>query len=289
MMMDIVQILIGGLLLGGIYALGALGLTVCFGVLNVLNITHGEFLMLGAFLGYLTFKFLALNPFLSIIILSFLFFLIGCVFEKVLIEPIANRTFHEMLIASTLVTFGLAIAVEDFIAFIWGGAEAGISYNLPTIVIGTISISSIRLAGLLIIIVFTILFQIFLKRTYVGKAVRGIAQNRRGAMVIGINIKMISTVIFGIGISLAAVSGVIYAIIYTFDPFIGLPLTVKFLAIVVLGGIGSFTGALVGGTILGVTECLVGHFLGLQWSPAVAFLLLILILIFRPKGLFSVS
>jgi branched-chain amino acid transport system permease protein len=288
-MTEIFQVFISGLLMGGIYALGALGLTVCFGVLNVLNVAHGEFLMLGAFGGYLGFQFLGLNPFLSIIIVFLIFMVLGFGFEKVFIEPILNRTFHEMLIASTLVTFGLAIAVEDVVAFIWAGAEAGISYELPAIQIGAIRISALRLVGLLIIVLVTTLFQIFQKKTYTGKALRGITQCKEGAMVVGINIKRISTITFGIGTSLAAISGVIYATLYTFDPFIGLPLTVKFLAIVVLGGIGSFVGALVGGFILGVTEGLVGLFLGLEWSPAVAFLLLIVILIFLPKGLFGRS
>ncbi len=286
-MIDIFQILISGLLLGGIYALGALGLTVCFGVLNVLNVAHGEFLMLGAFLGYLAFNYFGINPFISIIFLFWVFFIVGCLFEKFLIRPISNRTFHEMLIASTLVTFGVAIAIEDFVAFIWGGAEAGISYELPTIMVAGIHISMLRLVALVFIITLTILFHVFMKSTYIGKALRGIAQNRRGAMVIGINIGKISTITFGIGTALAAISGVIYATIYTFSPFIGLPLTVNFLAIIVLGGVGSFGGALAGGMILGITECLVGYSFGLEWSPVVAFLLLILILIFRPKGIFT--
>lgn len=286
-MIEIIQVFISGLLMGGIYALGALGLTVCFGVLNVLNVAHGEFLMLGAFGGYFGFKLIGLNPFLSIILVFAIFLVVGFGFEKVLIEPILNRTFHEMLIASTLVTFGLAIAIEDLVAFLWAGAGAGISYDMPNFQIGAIRISTLRLVGLLVIVLVTALFHLFQKKTYTGKALRGITQSRKGAMVVGININRISTITFGIGTSLAAISGVIYATLFTFDPFIGLPLTVKFLAIVVLGGIGSFIGALAGGFILGVTEGLVGVFFGMEWSPAVAFLLLIVILIFMPRGLFG--
>lgn len=288
-MTDLLQIIIGGLLLGGIYALAALGLTVCFGVLNVLNIAHGEFLMMGAFLGFFCFKVAGINPLVSMMIAFIIFFFLGLLFEKVFIQPISNRSFHEMLIASTLVTFGLAIAIEDVVSFLWGGAEAGIAYRMPTLSLGNINISSLHLVALLIILLSTVFFQIFLKKSYIGKALRGITQNRKGAMVVGINISWISNITFGIGTSLASVAGVIYASIYTFDPFIGLPLTVKVLAIIVLGGLGSFTGALVGGMILGVTESLVGYFLGLEWSPAVAFLLLVIILIVRPEGLFGRS
>jgi branched-chain amino acid transport system permease protein len=288
-MIDIIQVIVSGFMLGGIYSIAALGLTVCFGVLNVLNVAHGEFLMLGAFSGYLAFKLFGMNPFLSIIPVLGLFTVIGYFFERVFIEPISNRTFHEMLIASTLVTFGLALAIEDIVAFIWAGAEAGISYEMPNFSLGGVHISSLRLLSFIAIILLTVLFQIFLKRTYIGKALRAITLNRRGAMVVGIDIKKISRVTFGIGISLAAMSGIIYATLYTFDPFIGLPLTVKVLAVIVLGGIGSFTGALAGGLLLGITECIVGQFFGLEWSPAVAFLLLILILIFRPEGIFGRS
>ena len=269
-MADLLQVFIGGLLLGGIYALAALGLTVCFGVLNVLNVAHGEFLMLGAFLGFFAFKLVGLNPFLAMIVAFIIFFFLGLLFEKVFIEPISNRTFHEMMIASTLVTFGLAIAIEDVVAFLWAGAEAGISYQMPSISIGDINVSSLHLLGLLIILLFTVLFQVFLRKSYIGKALRAITQNRKGAMVVGININWISLITFGIGTALASVAGVMYASIYTFDPFIGLPLTVKVLAIIVLGGMGSFPGALVGGLVLGVTESLVGSFLwgynGLQRS-----------------------
>lgn len=283
------MVLINGLFLGGIYALGALGLTICFGVLNILNVAHGEFLMLGAFSGYLAFKIFGLNPFFSILIVLLLFLAIGIGFERIFIAPISNRTYHEMLIASTLVTFGLAIAMEDLVAFLWKGAEAGIAYSLPPILMGGMRIPSMPLIGFSIIIFFTLLFQIFLKKTYMGKALRSITQNRRGAQLVGIDITKISMLTFGIGTCMAAISGVIYATLYTFDPFIGLPLTVKFLAIIVLGGIGSFVGALMGGIILGVTEGLVGSFFGLEWSPAVAFSLLVLILIIRPEGLFGRS
>jgi branched-chain amino acid transport system permease protein len=284
---DIIQVIVNGFMLGGVYSLVALGLTVCFGVLNVLNVAHGEFVMLGAFCAYIAYKLLGLNPFLSMVVISVVFFGVGYLFEKYFIEPISDRSFHEMLIAATLVTFGIALALEDITAFIWGGAEAGISYELPALSIGSLHISSLRLVSLVSIILLTVLFQIFLKKSYTGKALRAITLNRKGAMVVGINIKSISRVTSGVGISLAAIAGVIYATLYTVDPFIGLPLTVKVLAVIVLGGVGSFSGALVGGLLLGITECLVGQWFGLEWSPAVAFLLLIVILIFRPEGLFG--
>ncbi len=283
----IVQVIVNGFMLGGIYSLVALGLTVCFGVLNVLNIAHGEFVMLGGFCAYIAYKALALNPFLAMLCIAVGFFAIGYLYQKYFIEPISDRSFHEMLIASTLVTFGIALALEDVTAFVWGGAEAGISFELGTLQFGSVSISLLRLGSFLSIILLTVLFQIFLKKSYIGKALRAITLNRKGAMVVGINIPVISRVTSGVGIGLASVAGVIYATLYTIDPYIGLPLTIKVLAIIVLGGVGSFSGALVGGMVLGITECLVGQVFGLQWSPAVAFLLLILILTYRPEGLFG--
>jgi len=286
-MVAIIEILIGGLCLGGIYALGALGLTVSFGVLRVLNVAHGEFLMLGSFTCYFLFKLFGLNPFVSLVVQVIVFLPVGFLFQKLFIEPISNRSAHEMLIASTLVTFGLAIATEDIVAFLWGGSDAGVSYALPNINLGGITVSSMRTAALLIIVALTVLFQVVLKRTYIGMALRGISQNRRGALVVGIDIPRISMITFGIGACLAAVAGGVYASIYAFGPYIGLPLTVKFLAIIVLGGVGSFAGAFLGGIILGLTENLVALYVGLQWSPAVAFLLLMVILIARPEGIFG--
>jgi branched-chain amino acid transport system permease protein len=284
-MAAIIQILVGGLCLGGIYALGALGLTVCFGVLNILNVAHGEFLMLGSFTCYFLFKLFGLSPFVSLVVVLIVFLPLGFIFEKLFIEPISNRSPHEMLISSTLVTFGLALAAEDIVAFLWGGSEAGVSYALPNFHFGDVTISTMRTAALVIIAALTVLFHLVLKNTYIGKALRAISQNRRGALVVGIDIRRISMITFGIGTCLAGVAGCVYASIYAFGPYIGMPLTVKFLAIIVLGGVGSFAGAFLGGIILGLTENLVALYVGLQWSPAVAFLLLMLILIARPEGL----
>jgi branched-chain amino acid transport system permease protein len=157
---------------------------------------------------------------------------------------------------------------------------------MPSFSLGGIVVSSLRLSILVLIIGLTIFLHFYLKKTFVGKAIRAILQNREGATVIGINVPRIVTAVFGIAIGLAGVAGVFYVLLFTIGPFIGLPLTIRYIAIVMLGGSGSLLGSLVGGLILGVAETFAGFFLGAHWSLSVAFFTLVLVLLLKPEGLF---
>ena len=285
MLTTIIQLLIGGLLLGGIYALAAFGLSISFGVLNILNIAHGEFLMLGALLAFGAFAYLGLSPFFSAFLVIPIFMAVGIIFYRVLLNPIVDKPPHELLIASILVTLGVSLVIEDVTLFTWERSVVAINYSLSPISLGGVVISSLRLLFLIVITILTIALHFYIKKTYVGKAIRAITQDRDGAKIIGINLTRISPIAFGIGAALAAMAGAFYVTIFTVSPVIGIPLSVKFLCIVVLGGLGSLVGSLVGGLILGITETLTGYFIGADWSLTIAFLLLILILIFRPEGL----
>ncbi len=285
----ILQLIIGGILLGGIYALAAFGLSLIFGVSRVLNIAHGDMLMLGALMSYGVFSFMGVNPFYSLFIILPFFFAVGMVFERFLIRPIAGRPQHEALVASVLITLGASLTIADLTSFFTGADVKGISYSLPPLNIGLFSVSSLRLLVLGVILVLTLCLHFYLRRTFTGMAIRAITQEREGAMLVGVNISRVSMVTFGIGTSTAAAAGMFFAILFAVTPFMGIPLTVKYLAIIVLGGLGSLVGSLVGGLILGLTESFTGFYLGTQWSPTVAFLVLILILLFRPRGLFGIE
>jgi branched-chain amino acid transport system permease protein len=280
------QLLIAGILQGGVYALAAFGLSLIFGVSNVLNLAHGQFLMLGALGVYLIFSLTPISPFLISILLIPLFFFMGCLFDMGLIRRLMGRLAHEQVEASILVTLGASLAIQDFASFLWGSEDKGIPYFLPTIQLGDIFISSVRLLGLGFIILLTLALHLYLKRTYLGKAIRAVTQNRRGASLVGINASRISTITFGIGTVLASLAGVFYVILYTVSPDIGIPLTIKYLCVIVLGGLGSLYGTLVGGTILGLAEAFTGYF-SPHWGQTSAFLLLVVILLIRPKGLFG--
>lgn len=280
------QLLIAGILQGGVYALAAFGLSLIFGVSNVLNLAHGQFLMLGALGVYLISSVTPLNPFLISILLIPLFFFMGSLFERGLIRRLMSRLPHEQVEASILVTLGASLAIQDFASFFWGSEDKGIPYFLPTIQIGDIFIPSVRLLGLGFIILLTLLLHLYLKKTYLGKSIRAVTQNRRGASLVGINTYRISTITFGIGTALASLAGVFYVILYTVSPDIGIPLTIKYLCVIVLGGLGSLYGTLVGGTILGLAEVFTSYF-SPHWGQTSAFILLVVILLVRPRGLFG--
>lgn len=286
--MDIfLQLLIGGILQGGIYALGAFGLSLIFGVLRVLNVAHGDFLVLGGLTTYWLYTTFGLSPFLAIGLVLPGFAFVGMVAERVLVRPIRARTAHEFLVASILITLGLALAIEDLGAFAMVQPVKGIDYSLAPVRVGTLVISSLRLLSLVVILVLTLALHAFLRRSLAGKAIRAVIEDKEGAMLAGINVSAVSRNTFGIGISLTAVAGVFFITIIPVEPHLGIPLTLKYLSIIVLGGIGNLPGTFLGAVILGLTESLVGFWLGAEWSVTVAFVILIAILLLRPKGLFG--
>lgn len=284
---DLIQLLVGGLLLGGIYGLAAFGLSITFGVLNILNLAHGEFLMLGALLSYGLFVGLGVNPFVSVFAVIPIFIVAGIGFYFLLLRSIADKPPHQLLVASILVTLGASLVIEDITSFFWERPVTGIAYTLPSLKLGTLMISSTRLLILLFIILLAIALQIYLKKTFIGRGIRGITQNRDGARVVGIPIVWVSALTFGLGVALAASAGVFYVTLFTVNPVMGIPLAVKYMCVVVLGGLGSLVGSGLGGLILGVSESFTAFYFGSEWSPTIAFILLIVILIVKPEGLFG--
>ena len=287
MLPDLIQLLVGGILLGGIYGLAAFGLSITFGVLNVLNLAHGEFLMLGALMGYVLFTALGLNPFISAIAVIPIFIIAGIGFYLLLLKPISEKPPHQLLVASILITLGASLVIEDLTAFFWERPVTGIAYSLPSLDLAGVVVSSTRLLILLFIFFLAFSLQLYLKKTYIGKSIRGITQCLEGAKVVGIPIVLVSALTFGLGVALAASAGVFYVTLFTVTPIMGIPLSVKYMCIVVLGGLGSLVGSVVGGLILGVAESLTAYYFGAEWSPTIAFILLILILIVKPEGLFG--
>ena len=285
--MGLLQILTSGLLLGGIYALAAFGLSIVWGVLNILNIAHGEFLMLGALVAYGVYALLGINPFLIIVVIIPIFLVFSLFFEKMLIRPMGGETEMERLVASILITLGAALLIEDVTAFLWGKSFTGIPYSIGSLRLGGVVIPGLRLLILGFILALTLLIHFYLKRSYTGMAIRAITQNREAASIIGINTVRISMITFVIGTLLAAIAGVFYVVLYSMTPYMGLSLTVKYMCIVVLGGLGSLVGSFAGGLILGVTEAIVGYYLNPDWSPTVAYFALVAIILVRPQGLFG--
>ncbi len=282
----LLQLLINGVLLGGVYTLAAFGLSLIFGVSGVLNLAHGEFLMLSGTVVYLLYDRSGINPFIIVVVVAPLFFLVGYSFEQVLIRPLALRKEHVRLASATLVTLGAALIAEDVAAYASLATEfdKSISYFLPTLKFAGLVLSSLKLVVFGLVLVLLLALVLFLRYTYLGLAIQAVTQNPRGALLNGVNTQRIGAIAFGIGCFLAAAAGGLEVIHSSVSPFIGLPLTLKYLCIIVMGGLGSFLGVALGAIIIGLGESFVGYF-NPAWGQTVAYLLLVIVLLTRPKGL----
>jgi len=284
-MSALLQILIGAGLQGALYALGAIGLSLSFGVLRIMNLSHGDFLMLGGLVGYLAFVHLGLNPFVAAALVGGCLFLAGIAYHELLLTRLAGRSPRGVLIASVMVTLGSALAIEDLTAFFWGGSSIGIPYRLRSLVWGDAVFPLLRVLLLVATLVLTTGLYFFLGKSFLGRAVVASTLNREGALVVGINIRRIALFTFGFGIALTGATGVFYATLFSIEPYMGLGLTLKYLAVIVVGGIGSLPGALVGGLVIATAESVTAYYLGPHWSPMVAFAILVAALLVRPQGL----
>lgn len=280
------QLLLGGLLLGGIYALVAFGLSTIYGVAKLFNFAHGTFLvMAGIIASYIYFSF-EVNPFIIMLMVAPLFLVVGFIFFG-FFKPISGRSPLEFVVGTVLITVGLMFVMDDVSLMLVGGRIWSIPYSLPSIPIGELMVSSTRLWGLIAVVVITILLSLYIRRSYVGKAIRAATQDREAAMLTGVDVSKTTMFAFGIAMVLVAIGSVLYCMVLTVAPFGGFPMTVKCFTIVVLGGIGSIIGSLVGGIILGTSEAFVGYYFGLPWSEAVSIIILLIVLVIRPQGLFG--
>jgi branched-chain amino acid transport system permease protein len=288
----LIEVTVGGVLQGGIYGIIALGLTLIFGVTKLLNVAHGDFLMLSALLSFFLAQTVKVNSFLTLFLTVPLFFGIGMAFDRYLSVLISKTSLEEALRLSIITTMGFSMMIEDMTAFLLGriGVQSfGVpSLPLPSLQIGSyLSLSLLRLVCLVIVTVIAALLHLLLKYTLFGKMVRATMENKLAAMAVGINVNKVSALGVGLGVGLAALCGFLLGLIQPFTAFAGLPLTIKALTIIILGGMGSFLGAIIGGLILGIAESYTQFFMGAYWPPTVSLIILIIVLIVRPRGLFG--
>lgn len=284
-----IESLVDGIVLGGIYAVIALGLSMMYGVAGVLNIAHGDLVMLA---GLLTFS---LTTFFTQPIVGFvlapaimlpLFFLVGLGIFNGLLKPISKRPPQYQLLSSILLTLGISFILQDLAATFLGTLPRSIYMGLPPLRIWEASIPFFRVITFGIVLFITIVCWIFLRQTFLGRAMRAVTYNRESSSFLGIPINRVAAMSFGLGTILAAVGGVIYmGNGFPMTPFIGLSITVKALTVIVVGGAGKLAGALVGGMVLGIAETLTGVFISFYWSPALAIIILLAILMIKPTGI----
>ena len=281
----ILQALIQGILLGGFYAAMVLGFSIIWGVMGVINLAHGEYLMIGAYLAWIFSTYLGMDPFVSLIIIMPVMFVVGYLIQRILINRIVERP-HLMAL---LVTFGLGIAMANvfkllytadpkYINISYGGATELAGFTFPIVK------SLIFIASLIIMIVLTL----FLQRSRLGKSIRAAAQNKNAARIVGIEINQVYAITAGICIALTAAAGAMYSLVVPVFPFMGPPFTLRAFTITALGGLGRIPGALLGGMVLGITEQMLARFVpdyGTNLGIAASFVLLVVVLIVRPQGI----
>jgi branched-chain amino acid transport system permease protein len=283
-----IQSVVGGVFTGSVYALVALGLTIMFGVMRVLNLAHGAFVMLGAYLVFWAYTIFHINPLLAIVLVSMpVLFLLGMIIQRYLISRLFNIPPEDFELMSAIFCFGLSSLIINLAIYFWTADFRSVRYITEALTIGGISFSKVRIICFLIAILITGLVAFFLKKANLGMAIRATSQNREAAEICGIPTRKLFLFVFGLGCALAAAGGSLLAIQYTIFPQMGDDYTTKSFCIIVLGGMGSYLGAFAGGIILGLAEALSTLFIGAKFSEAVAFLALILILLINPTGLFG--
>lgn len=277
------QILINGILLGGIYALISMGLALIVGVMKVINFAHGEFLMLTMYFSYWLYYFWGVNPYLSLVFLIPIFFVIGLLVQKGLIQRLIGDTD----LAQIFATVGLSIAMQNGALFLWTadfrGVHTALGVESLNIFGYLISYSRLLILAVTLLVMFGLL--IFLKKTFMGKAMRATAQNRRAAWLMGINVNRVYMVAFGIGSVCVAIAGAMLIPIYSVFPTVGTYFVIIAFVVVVLGGMGDIVGTFFAGLIIGLIETVGGYFLAPRLGALCVFIFFVLILLFRPAGI----
>jgi branched-chain amino acid transport system permease protein len=281
------QALISGILIGGVYALIGIGLTIIFGVMRIINFAHGDLLMVGMYATYYLFTLLHVDPFLSIIITIPLMFLFGAFLQKFFINRVLNALPQNQI----LLTIGLGLIMSNsmMLAFTSDYKILTTKYSSSSVTILGISISSPLVISFAITVAITVALTWFLRETNTGQAIRATAQDREAATLMGINVRRMSLIAFGLGSAMAGTAGALIAPTYYIFPQVGSIFTLKAFVITVLGGMGSVTGAMVGGVLIGVAESIGGAYFGSGWKEVIVFVLFLLVLLFKPAGLLGKS
>jgi branched-chain amino acid transport system permease protein len=282
------QSLISGILIGGVYALIGIGLTLIFGVMRVINFAHGDILMVGMYLTYVLFTWLRVDPFVSVLITFPLMFLFGGLLQRVFI----NRILDALAQNQILLTIGLGLIMSNTVMLIFTSDYKILTtpYSSSTIQVGGgVSVSWPLLISFLITAAITAGLYWFLLKTDTGQAIRATAQDREAAQLMGINVKRMSILAFGLGAALAGTAGALISPTYYIFPQVGGVFTLKAFVITVLGGMGSVVGATLGGILIGITESMSAVYISSGWKDVVVFVLFLLVLLFKPSGLMGKS
>jgi branched-chain amino acid transport system permease protein len=279
------QSLVNGLFTGGIYSLVAVGLTLIYGVMLILNFAHGEFLMLGMYIAFWLFTSFGIDPYLAAPIAAIIIFAFGALIQRTLIQPVIGS--HPL--RQIVLTLGISTLIIGLVQFFWSATPRNINLPYATSAIAALGLRFPipNLVSFFTALFISIALYLFLQFTKTGKAIRAVSQSRQAASLMGINVNFIYLLTFGIGTAVTAIGGAILTPTYTLIPTAGQPFAVIAFVVVVLGTMGNFIGAFIGGLIIGVAEAFAGYFLGGDVKIIASMLLFIMILLFKPAGLFG--
>jgi len=285
-MLHFAQILSYGFLNGALYGLVALGLSLVFGVMNYLMVAHGALIMLAAYVTFWSFFYFHLDPFVFILLVMPAFFALGWILFKILYQSLMKYPEGEKIKNSLLISFGLLLILSNLAILFWTADERAVTtrYSGKVIEILGVRLPYIGLGGLALAIIVIIALHLFLTRTYFGKAIRAVSLDHEAATLMGINVNKVCLVAFSLGFALAGIPGVLTSL-HAFNPAISFDLTNKALIVLVLAGVGSIKGVLIGGLFLGAIEAAGVYLVGTPYREVFGLILFVLILMFRPQGL----
>lgn len=287
MLAALAQGLVFGILVGALYGLAAVGLSLVFGVTKFLNVAHGELLMFGGYASFWLFTLLDVDPFASIPLCILFLLLIGLLLYKVLFSRMVKLPTEDKIRNTLLIGFGVGLILQNVALRLWTADDRGIttSYSGQALTFLGVRFPIVRVASLVIAFVFLFALQLFLRRTYTGKAIRATVEDWEAATLMGINVHSVYLLAFVMGAALAGVAGTLVAVGYSVEPGMGMHWTLKALIVMVMGGVGSITGTLVGGLILGVAESATAILISGNYRQVVGLVIFILVLLVRPQGL----
>jgi branched-chain amino acid transport system permease protein len=284
---NVVQAIILGVLIGGVYALMASGLTLVFGIMKVINVAQGALVILAAYLSYTLFSHLHVDPFLSILIVTPAMFVLGVAVQLVFVRSLRGPDASEL---SLLVTWALALGIEGGLSAVFQTTYRSTlpSYTYRSWDVFGYQVGLVRVLGFAASALLLGLLSLLLTRTRFGRAVRATVQNPTAATLLGVDSNRVQTLSFGIGVSMAAAAGAVYGVIYPFNPGSHYDLISRLLSIVVLGGLGSIGGAVAAALTMGVVESVVAVEISPTWAAFSFFIVLIAFLLVRPQGIFGI-
>ena len=286
-LLSLAQAITKGLLTGMVYGLMALGLSVIFGVMRVVNFAHGEIMVVGMYLAWMGFEYLQVSPMLSLPVIAAIFFVAGYALQRAVISPFIGRPEHQQF----LLLLAIAILLVNACLAIAGPDSRGVQMDsqFESYELGPFVFDAVRVHAAVTAIVIAGLLWLFFTRTRTGKSIRAAADNNLGALVVGLDVRQLYAFTFGVGAACVGAAGALMITIIPVTPFLAAEYTLLAFVIVIVGGLGSMTGALAGGLLIGVSEAVAGLLLQPSLKSMVSFGILILVLLLRPQGLFGKS